>query len=206
VSRASYRESNHDRDCDFDHDTAMRFKIVPEPPTDGDGDGGPERSGENPADDSGDVIERARRATPLVPASESECCARLLDRLRLEARDAAREWLTFGRALGFVTESDSGFRRRREEPIEEELAPTFRERVYGVREVLAVLHEADEPLSAEAVAERFGDHVPQWERYRYPDPEAIWGERARRILGWTVYFGLVERVNEGYLPAEDRSA
>jgi hypothetical protein len=176
VSRASYRESNHDRDCDFDHDTAMRFKIVPEPPTDGDGDGGP------------------------------ECCARLLDRLGLEARDAAREWLTFGRALGFVTESDSGFRRRREEPIEEELAPTFRERVYGVREVLAVLREADEPLSAEAVAERFGDHVPQWERYRYPDPEAIWGERARRILGWTVYFGLVERVNEGYLPAEDRSA
>ena len=179
----------------------MRFKTVPEPPTDDtdDADDGIACDEDVGNDGDANVLERARRAIPLVPASEAECCARLLDRLSLPARDAAREWLTFLRAFGLAVETNAGFRRRRETPACEALATAFRERVYGVREVLTILDEATEPLSAHVVTERFAEHVPQWERYRYPDPEAIWGERVDRILGWAVWFGLVERVGSGYV-------
>ena len=182
----------------------MRFKIVPEPPADrsaGSGDTDPVEGSTEDGETS--AIERGQRAIPLVPASEAECCARLVDRLSLPARDAAREWLTFLRALGLVIGTDSGFRRRREN-VPDDLAAAFRKRVYGVCEVLAVLDASEEPLPIEEVAERFAEHVPQWERHRYPDPETIWGERIERILGWAVYFGLAERVEEGYRPT-DRS-
>jgi len=170
----------------------VRFKIVPEPPAEGGTyDGESESEGDDP-------IERATRAIPLVPAAEDECCARLMNRLGLAARDAAREWLTFLRALGLVVETESGFSRSRDERAFAELATTFRERVYGVREVLCILDVANEPLSADAVAEEFAEHVPQWERFRYPDPKRVWGERVNRILDWAVYFGLSERVGDRY--------
>ena len=178
----------------------MRFKIVPEPPVES--GTGHEHDGERSPDVDA-VLERAARAVPLVPATEEECCARLLDRLGLPARDAAREWLTFLRALGLVVETESGFRRVHDDPAFEELATTFHERVYGVREVRCVLGEADESLSADAVARKFEEHVPQWERFRYPDPERVWGERVKRILDWAVWFGVVKRAGEGYLPADD---
>lgn len=180
----------------------MRFKIVPEPPIEGGAErDADERDGESePSVESVvDALERATRAVPLVPATEEECCARLLDRLGLAAHDAAREWLAFLRALGLVVETESGFRRHREDWDPAELAVAFRECVYGVQEVLGLLNEAEEPLSADAVAERFGEHVPQWERFRYPDPGEIWGERVSRILDWAVWFGLAKRTSEGYL-------
>lgn len=178
----------------------MRFKIVPEPPAeDGTYDGESESEGDDP-------IERATRAIPIVPATEDECCVRLLNRLGLAARDAAREWLTFLRALGLVVETESGFSRSRDERAFAELATTFCERVYGVREVLCILDVANEPLSADAVAEEFAEHVPQWERFRYPDPGEIWGERVARILGWAMYFGLAERVGDGYILVSESSS
>jgi hypothetical protein len=182
----------------------VRFKVVPEPP--------PHRGAESDDTDPGEEstedgeatpIEHGQRAIPLVPASEAECCARLADRLSLPARDAAREWLTFLRALGLVAETDSGFRRRREDPGPEDLAMVFRERVYGVQEVLAVLDESETPLPADTVIRRFAEFIPQWERFRYPDSEAIWGKRVERILGWAVCFGLAKRLEEGYRLADD---
>jgi hypothetical protein len=181
----------------------VRFKIVPEPPT----GRNTEREDADPDEEAGheDVVERAERAVPLVPASEEECCARLTDRLSLPACDAAREWLTFLRALGLVAETDSGFRRRREDSDGEALATAFRERVYGVQEVLAALDESDTPLPAETVAKRFAEYVPRWERFRHPDAEAVWEKRAKRILDWAVYFELAERIDGGYVPANDPS-
>lgn len=177
----------------------VRFKIVPEPPTDHNLSGD-ERSHELTDAEHDGVIEQAKRAVPLVPASEEECCVRLMNRLSLSARDSAREWLTFLRALGLVVESDSGFRRRREDQSQEELMAAFHDRIYGAREVLVMLEEADEPLDDEAVAERFDEHVPQWERFRYSDPDRVWAERVHRILDWAVYFGLVERTGKQYRP------
>lgn len=158
----------------------MQFKVVPDPP------------------DSLDFLADARRAVPLVPGSEADCCARLMDRTGLAARDAAREWLTFLRALGLVEVGDRGFGRTRSDPDREALADAFRERVYAAEDVLAALRAADEPLHAAAVFERVRDRVPQWERNRHADWEDVWTERVRRILDWAVLFGLAERTDEGY--------
>lgn len=156
----------------------MKFKVVPEP-----------RSIE--------FIEKTRRALPLVPGSEDDCCARLLNRTDLPARDAAREWITFLRALGLAEETDSGFRRLRCDPSRTALADAFRKRIFGAETVLDVL-STDEPLGVDAVFERFREQVPNWERYRRTDWENEWRERVRRLLGWVVVFDLAECVDGRY--------
>ncbi len=155
----------------------MKFKVVPEP-----------RSVE--------FIEEAQRALPLVPGSENDCCARLVNRTDLPARDEAREWITFLRALGLAEETSSGFRRRRDFTTTD-LADAFRERVFGAELVLDSL-STDESVSADAVFERFRENVPNWERYRRSDWEDEWRERVRRLLDWTVVFDLAERVDGEY--------
>ena len=156
----------------------MKLKAVPEP-------GGME------------FLDAAQRALPLVPGSENDCCARLLDRTDLVARDDAREWITFLRALGLAEETSSGYRRLRRDPDREELATAFREGVFGVEALLDDLPN-DGALNETEIFERFRGHVPNWERHRRPDWEDHWRERVRRLLGWTVVFGLAERVGDGY--------
>ena len=157
----------------------MKFKIVPAPRSRG-------------------FVGEAQQALPLVPGSENDCCARLVDRTDLDARDEAREWITFLRALGLAEETGSGYRRLRRDPAPDDLAAAFRERIFGAEAVLAVLDAADEPLDAEAVYERFREEVPNWERYRRADWDEEWRERVDRLLGWTVVFDLAERVDGAY--------
>lgn len=157
----------------------MKFKIVPEPRTVA-------------------FVADAQRALPLVPGSENDCCARLLDRTELAARDEAREWVTFLRALGLAEKTESGYRRLRRDPVSDDLAARFREHVFGADAVLDVLDGTDEPLDVEAVYERFRDAVPNWERYRRADWDEEWRERVGRLLGWTVLFDLAERVDGAY--------
>lgn len=144
-----------------------------------------------------EFLDEARRALPLVPGSENDCCARLLDRTALVARDDAREWITFLRALGLAAETDSGYRRLRRDPNREELATAFREGIFGADTLLDSLPD-DEPLDETEAFERFRSHIPNWERHRRPDWEDHWHERVRRLLGWLVLFGLAERVDDGY--------
>lgn len=157
----------------------MKFKVVPEP--------------RNPA-----FVREAQRALPLVPGNEDDCCARLMDRTDLPARDEAREWITFLRALCLAEETDSGFRRLRRNLDSADLARAFRERVFGAETVLEILATADEPLGVEAVFERFREAVPNWERHRRSDWAEEWRERVRRLLEWTVVFDLTERVDGAY--------
>lgn len=157
----------------------MRLKPVPEPPDELDG------------------VEEARRAVPLVPGSEDDCCARLMQRYGLDSRDEARTWLTFLRALGLVARGPSGFTRTREEMGREALAERFEEGVFGAREVLDALAEAGEPLDEEAVFERVEPAIPEWERHKNAWREA-WRERVRRLLDWAVLLRLVERVDGEY--------
>ncbi|WP_158056055.1 hypothetical protein [Halorussus halophilus] len=160
----------------------MRFKLVPEPPADL------------------DFVADAQRAVPLVPGSEDDCCARMLDRTNLTTRDEARTWLTFLRALGLAEEGKSGFTRTRADPDREFLAAQFEERVFGVPVVLAVLEEAKGPLSTEAVFEQFREEVPTWEHHKNPNSWAeIWGERVEYILDWCVLLGLAEKTGGGYV-------
>ena len=144
-----------------------------------------------------EFLREVQGALPLVPASENDCCARVLDRTDLPARDAAREWITFLRALSLAEETPSGYRRLRHEFDADTLAETFREGVFGVEELRDVL-AADEPLGTDEAFERFRHRVPEWERHRSPDWEAEWRERVRRLLGWAVEFGLAERIGDEY--------
>ena len=157
----------------------MQFKIVP------------------PAPDSLDDLEAARRAVPLVPRSEDDCCARVMDRAGVPARDEAKEWLTFMRALGLVAEAEQGYHRTRESAFRG-LGRAFRERVYGAADLLSVL-DADEPVAAAEAFERFADSVPDWERQRHADWRQVWGERVERILDWAVLFGLADREGARYV-------
>ncbi|NHN59786.1 MULTISPECIES: hypothetical protein [Halorussus] len=159
----------------------MKFKLVPEPPADL------------------DFVATAQRAVPLVPGSEDDCCARLLDRTDLPSRDAARTWLTFLRALGLAEERTSGFTRTREDPEAPFLREQFREDVFGADAVLAILSEAGEPLSADEVFERFRDEVPTWEHHKNPNSWAeIWRERVEYLLDWAVLLGLAEEADGTY--------
>jgi len=159
----------------------MQFKLVPEPPADL------------------DFVADAQRAVPLVPGSEDDCCARLLDRTDLTSRDDARTWLTFLRALGLAKEQSSGFTRTRRDPDPEFLRERFRDHVFGVPAVLEILEEAEGPLSAAAVFEGFRDEVPTWEHHKNPNSwEEIWGEKVGYLLDWAVLLGLVEEVDGEY--------
>ncbi|MFC7046590.1 hypothetical protein ACFQH6_15310 [Halobacteriaceae archaeon GCM10025711] len=154
----------------------MRYKPVPDPA-------------------APDALDTARNAVPLVPADREACEHRLADRLDLADPEAARGWLTFLLALGLARETASGVARARDPP--EDVAAAFRERIYGVDEMLAVLDAG--PVTADAACDRFADHVPHWERHRYPEGwEAVWRERVRRLLDWAVRFDLAERTDDGY--------
>ena len=158
----------------------MQYKVVP------------------PAPDSLDGLERARRAVPLVPRSETDCCARVMDRAGVPARDEAREWLTFMRALGLVAEAERGYRRTRDPLEADRLAAAFCERLYGAADLLDAL-DSEEPVTAAEAFDSFADSVPGWERRRHADWRAVWRERVRRLLDWAVLFGLVEREEGGYV-------
>lgn len=160
----------------------MRFKPVPAAP------------------ESLDAVAAVQRAVPLVPGSEADCCARVMDRTHVGERDEARTWLTFLRALELVRETEAGFVRERRDLEREALATAFRERVFAAGDVLDALAAADEPLSADEVFERVEPRVPQWEREKDPGGwRETWRERVRRLLEWAVLLGLAERESGGYV-------
>ncbi|MFB6083450.1 MAG: hypothetical protein ABEJ94_04315 [Halorientalis sp.] len=160
----------------------MRFKVAPDPV-------------------DPDLLGAVHGAVPLVPESIDDCCARILNRTDVGAREDAKAWLTFCRALGLASETDRGYERVRRDPTDEAVADAFAERVFGAAELLDALAAAEEPLSAEAAFDAIRDAVPTWERNRHGDWVAVWTERTRRLLDWGVVFGRVERVDGGYRPA-----
>ena len=161
----------------------MRFKLLPEPPA------------------SLDLIGEAQRAVPLVPGSEDDCCARLMRRVGFPARDVARTWLTFLRAVELARETDSGFVREQAEPTPEHIRDAFERRVYGASEVLSSLDD-EEPTSTEGVFADFEERVPAWETHRAAeDWRDVWRERVERILGWAVLLDLAVERDGGYVRA-----
>lgn len=157
----------------------MRFKPIPPAPADL------------------DAVSEAQRAVPLVPGSETDCCARIGDSLDLPSRDVARTWLTFLRAIGLVRESEAGFVRQRVELDRETLAEGLRDGVYGGRELLDALCE--EPLTPAEAFQVVEGMVPRWERDRDPNWRETWRERVERLLEWLVLAGLAKRRDGGYV-------
>ncbi len=166
----------------------MRLKPVPEPPADL------------------DAVADVQRALPLVPSSEDDCCARVVRRTSVAARDEANRWITFLRALELAAEHESGYTRERTDPDRAALAAAFREGVFGAREVLDALAAADEPLGPDAVLERVEGIVPRWERSKRRDWREEWTDRVERLLDWAVLLGLAERTDDGYRLAADGGA
>lgn len=164
----------------------MRFKLVPEPPTE------LER------------VREAQRAVPLVPGDEDDCCARLARRCGFPSRDVARTWLTFLRALELAEETPSGYRRTDADPTPEHLRRAVLDRVLLAPAALAVLAGSDEPRDVDAVFGDLRDDVPTYEHHKNPDTwEAIWRDRTADLLGWFVLVGLAERTDGGFV-ATDR--
>ncbi|MFP4589862.1 MAG: hypothetical protein ACLFMX_06830 [Halobacteriales archaeon] len=151
----------------------MRFKAVPRPPG-------------TVAD-----LEVAWRAVGLVPEGERSCCQRIADRLDAVDVDEARRWLALMRALGIVERGPSGYTRTRSLPAPATLRERFRDRVFGVEEVLQA---ADGRVTEASAFEALEPHVPPWERHRAPN---AWRDRWRRrtgdLLAWGALLGLVER-------------
>ncbi len=157
----------------------MRFKIAP-----------------GPVDP--DLLAAVHEAIPLVPGSVDDCCARIRTRTAVASREDAEAWLTFCRALDLATETDRGYERERRDRTAPAVADAFTERVFGVRELLAALTDADGPLSVGAAFAAIRETVPTWERNRHGDWVAVWTARTRRLLDWGVVFGHVERTDGGY--------
>jgi hypothetical protein len=129
-----------------------------------------------------------RDAVPLVPEAESDCCLAIQRATGVEDRERAREYLTFVRALGLVTESQRGYHRT-QDPVEpEHLATPFRQQVFLVAELADALETG--PMRPEDAFEAVRDTVPRWERERRSDWERDWQTRVEHLLGWGVEFGL----------------
>lgn len=161
----------------------MRYKVVP------------------PAPDSLARVETVWRAVPIVPDPEDSCCRRLMADADVASQDAAKEWLTFCRALGLAEEGPRGYSRVRDGYTPEEFPDRFREGVYAAAETLAVLEDADGPLDGGEVFDRLRDRVPAWERARSTDWADTWRERVGRLLEWSVLFDLAQSVDGGYVRA-----
>lgn len=154
----------------------MRYKTAPEP-------------------DGLETLRAVRRAVPLVPGDEEDCCARIAARTEVPGRDAAREWLTFLEALELVSEGEHGYHRTSADPDRETLAEGFLDGVFGAREVVEAAGNG--PIDAEEAFPALETSVPHWERHRNPDWEQEWYETTERLLEWGVRFELLER-EEGH--------
>ncbi|NHX36630.1 MULTISPECIES: hypothetical protein [Halolamina] len=149
-----------------------------------------------------DAVAAAQSAVPLVPGTENDCCARLMRREGYGSRDVARSWLTFLRALELAEETDAGFKRTDHDPTPGNVRESFRERVFGAPETLAVLREAEEPLTAGTVFDRLRETVPGWERHRRNSWVDHWEARTERLLDWLVLLDLADRADDGYIATD----
>ena len=164
----------------------MRFKPVPEPPTD--------------LEAAAPILE----AVPETAGAVDDCCGHLVAETRLESRGAAETWLVFLRALDLATEESAGYRRATDRSLPEErlesadrrLREAFRERVDGADAVIEALERSDEPLTLEDVVDAVRNE------HRAVSRETARTERVHRLLEWALLLGLADRTDDGrYRPA-----
>lgn len=134
-------------------------------------------------------IDAILEAVPQTAAAVDDCCAHLVTETSVEDRETAQSWLVFLQALGLVDENEDGYFRTSASPGTEELQAAFRERVFGVEEVLDELAEARESRAVEDVAASATSRFPasrDWEVY------------VVRLLAWAERFDLVRESAGGY--------
>ena len=137
-----------------------------------------------------DYVGDVQAAVPLVPGSETDCCARLGRRLGFPSRDVSRTWLTFLRGLRLARETDAGFRRTRREPTVSGVRAGLLEGVLGAREIIARI--GDGPTTLDDAFAAVEPLVPRWERTRTDEWEQVWRGRVVRLCDWLAVLGLAE--------------
>jgi hypothetical protein len=143
------------------------------------------------------TLEAAHTALPLVPEDVEDCCARVVERTAVPDRDHAREWITFMEALGLADETPRGYRRVRADVDPEAMGEPFSANVFGVAELLGALETGESQTVADAF-DALRPTVPEWERDRHDDWEAVWSDRVERLLAWSVALGLAVREDGRY--------
>ncbi|ERH12866.1 MAG: hypothetical protein J07HB67_01892 [halophilic archaeon J07HB67] len=137
-----------------------------------------------------DYVGSVQAAVPLVPGSETDCCARLGRRLDFPSRDVSRTWLTFLRGLGLARETEAGFRRTRTEPTVSGVRAGLRDGVLGAREIADRV--ASGPTTLDDAFDAVEPLVPRWERTRTDEWERVWRDRAARLCDWLAVLGLAD--------------
>gem|GEM_PF-270534 len=142
-----------------------------------------------------DYVGDVQAAVPLVPGSETDCCARLGRRLDFPSRDVSRTWLTFLRGVDLARETEAGFRRTRTEPTVSGVRTELLAGVLGAREIAARI--ADGPATLDDAFDAVEPLVPRWERTRTDEWERVWRGRAARLCDWLAVLGLCDATGDG---------
>jgi hypothetical protein len=153
----------------------MRYKVAPPPRSISD-------------------LQQIRRAIPLVPDDELDCCLSIQRTADIGDREQARQYLTFLRALALVATDTRGYYRTQDEFDIKRINTAYRNNVFLVAELCSVA-SSDPDEAFEAVRNK----IPQWERERQYDWETTWRERVQNLLKWGQTFGC-----EPLTPAERR--
>jgi hypothetical protein len=135
-----------------------------------------------------DYVGDVQAAVPLVPGSETDCCARLGRRPEIPRRALSPTRTTFHRGLPIARAPDAGFRRTRREPTVSGVRAGLVEGVLGAREIAACV--SDGPTTLEDAFGAVEPLVPRWERTRTDEWEQVWRARAARLCDWLAGLGL----------------
>lgn len=140
-------------------------------------------------------LRTVRRAVPTDSATVEDCCAHLIGETPVCSRECAREWLVFLRALDLVATDGDGYYRT-DTPIDNDaMATRFESSVFGVREVTAVLGDAEDALSVTDVFGRVQEELPQRNNRVASQEGEMYFER---LLAWGVVLGLFARTDGRY--------
>lgn len=145
-----------------------------------------------------DQLDRVHQAVPANSEESDDCCQRIQTRVGVSSRERAQEWLVFLQAVDCVATDESGYYRVDRPLTRVALGRTFRENVYGVSEVLAVLDAEPEPLDANTIATRLDTETRERIGKTTGPGPATTESQLSRLLAWAVEFKLIVRDERGY--------
>lgn len=134
---------------------------------------------------------------PASPEVVEDCCGHIYEQTTVASREHAREWLVFLQALGCVESGAKGYFRTENPERPEYLAEPFKNKLFGVTEILEQVSTASEPLTTATVCERLDDPVKERLQSRAGTADLA-RDSVERRLKWADSFGLVFRRDDRY--------